>query len=346
MNTIQLKIAEPCNENWANMQANEQGRFCNSCKKNVIDFTQIDNKELINIIMHHDANICGHFNEHQLNVSLPTEAEKRSPWKKYFFSFLVSAFLFAKQTVAQKAMGKVKATKTLCNPVLISPSANMPGQRHFEFSGTLIDAATSNPITGATVQITNIYSGTATDDFGKFTLTSKISTDTVKVIITAIGYETKEIIMAVPGNYFTVSNEIIKLNQISTLLGEVVVASNAGQMIRGRVGGVCISSTINKYSLLSNRLMTAINDSIKISPNPVQRGAQFSTSLKLKEPGRYILQVVDAAGRIVEQQQLNAVSTKHQQKIICGNAWSSGVYFLRVLGYENKLVSNSRFVVK
>jgi hypothetical protein len=118
----------------------------------------------------------------------------------------------------------------------------MPGQKQFEFLGVLMDTATNYPITGATVQMQICIP---------------------EQLLMLVGYETKEIIMTVPGNDFTVSNEIIKLNQISILLGEVVVASNAGQMIRGRAGLVSVITNINSVSLLSSRVMTAINDSIK-----------------------------------------------------------------------------------
>ncbi|MFY7839164.1 MAG: hypothetical protein ACOVP7_02760, partial [Lacibacter sp.] len=45
--TFQINIAEPCHENWNKMSPVEQGRFCGSCQKNVIDFTTKSDEEII-----------------------------------------------------------------------------------------------------------------------------------------------------------------------------------------------------------------------------------------------------------------------------------------------------------
>ena len=36
---IQLQLTKPCHENWNTMTANEQGRYCQSCCKTVVDFS-------------------------------------------------------------------------------------------------------------------------------------------------------------------------------------------------------------------------------------------------------------------------------------------------------------------
>lgn len=346
MTTIQLSIAEPCDKNWANMQPDEQGGFCTSCKKNVIDFTVMDNKEIYTTILKSDANICGRFNQAQLDAPLSQEAEKKKRWHKYFFSFLVPAFLFAKQTAAQKKMGKVAVTTSVCNTVTMGMVARTPVEKHFKFSGVVMDAANKEMIGNATLQIKGGSKGLVTDSAGNFTLTAKTSSHAITVIISAIGFTTKEIEIVIPVNDFLVSGEIVSLQKEVKLLGEVVVNSNAGKYLCGVVGGLMVSVRINKYTLASTRLITALNDSIKIYPNPVPRGSSFSVTLKLKQTGNYTLQVVDAAGRLLMQQQINIIGKTHQQNIQCNEKWNSGIYFLRVAGYGNKLAANSRFVIK
>jgi len=34
---VLLQIANPCHENWESMNAREQGRYCQSCRKTVVD---------------------------------------------------------------------------------------------------------------------------------------------------------------------------------------------------------------------------------------------------------------------------------------------------------------------
>ena len=346
MTTIQLSIAAPCDKNWGNMQPDEQGRFCNSCKKNVIDFTVMDNKEMYNTILKNDANICGRFNQAQLDVAIPYQAEKKQRWHKYFFSFLVPAFLFAKQAVAQKKIGKVKATTAVCKSVTMGMVLRETVQKHFKFSGVVIDSASKKMISNASVQIKGRIEGVITDSAGNFILATKTSATVLTVVISAIGFETKEIEMSIPADYFSVSNETIHLRKAEKLLKEVVVKSYTGKYLGGIMGGLMIGIRVNRYTLASTRLITTLNDSIKIYPNPVERGGLFSVTLKLKQTGNYTLQVVDATGRLMQQQQINAIAKTHSQNIQCNNQCSSGIYFLRVSGNGNKLIANSRFVIK
>lgn len=343
MTTIQLSIAEPCDKNWANMQPEEQGRFCTSCKKNVIDFTVMDNKEMYTTILKSDANICGRFNQAQLDIPLLQEVKKKQYWHKYFFSFLVPGFLFAKQAVAQKKIGKVKATTTVCNTVTMGMVLREIVQKHFKFSGVVMDADSKEIISNASVQINERTDGVITDSAGNFTLTAKTTSPAITVIISAIGFKTKEIEMAIPANDFIVSNEIISLHRKVKLLGEVVIVSDINQR---RMGAMSIITRTSRCTLESTRLITALNNSIKIYPNPVPRGTSFSVALKLKQTGNYTLQIVDASGKLLMQQQINMNGKIYQQNIQCHEQWNSGIYFLRVAAYGNKLAANSRFVIK
>jgi FAD synthase len=125
-------------------------------------------------------------------------------------------------------------------------------------------------------------------------------------------------------------------------LGEVVVNSGGNYSM----GAMRCVTTIKSYKVTTARIRTAINDSIKIFPNSVQRGEAFSVALKLTPAKSYTLQVVDVTGRLVLQQQINANSKLTTQNIQSSEQWSSGVYFIRVIGNGNQLISASRFVVE
>jgi hypothetical protein len=47
MKKMQLTIHEPCHENWENMSQEDQGRFCSACKKTVVDFTGMSDRQVI-----------------------------------------------------------------------------------------------------------------------------------------------------------------------------------------------------------------------------------------------------------------------------------------------------------
>jgi len=43
---IQLSIPTPCHEDWDKMNPVEKGRFCDSCQKKVIDFSNMSDREI------------------------------------------------------------------------------------------------------------------------------------------------------------------------------------------------------------------------------------------------------------------------------------------------------------
>ncbi|MES2545191.1 MAG: hypothetical protein V4548_09925 [Bacteroidota bacterium] len=68
MASFKILIPKPCNENWDKMTPNENGRFCDSCAKSVVDFTTMLPDEIQHyFIQNKDARICGRFKKTQLN---------------------------------------------------------------------------------------------------------------------------------------------------------------------------------------------------------------------------------------------------------------------------------------
>lgn len=66
MSNYQIKIAEPCHENWDEMSPNAKGKFCGSCAKDVIDFTYMTDQEVKLYFINYKGSICGRFNKTQL----------------------------------------------------------------------------------------------------------------------------------------------------------------------------------------------------------------------------------------------------------------------------------------
>ncbi|MBO9692066.1 hypothetical protein [Chryseobacterium sp.] len=83
-----LYIQEPCSKDWESMSPQEKGRFCSACNKCVIDFTQKQPHEILQIITEKkEKQICGRFYNHQLKM--PDRSEKL---KKRFFKYIPSYF--------------------------------------------------------------------------------------------------------------------------------------------------------------------------------------------------------------------------------------------------------------
>ena len=66
---MKIYIPEPCHENWSAMTPNEQGRFCGSCQKTVVDFTNFTTQDIQNYFAkHYGQKVCGRFNNEQLST--------------------------------------------------------------------------------------------------------------------------------------------------------------------------------------------------------------------------------------------------------------------------------------
>ncbi|MDR2237733.1 MAG: hypothetical protein LBE92_16545 [Chryseobacterium sp.] len=92
-----IYIPEPCSENWESMSPEEKGRFCSVCNKCVIDFTQKQPEEILQILTEKEnEKVCGTFYNHQLNI----EDEKSQKVKKQFFRLIPNIFQNTKVTLA------------------------------------------------------------------------------------------------------------------------------------------------------------------------------------------------------------------------------------------------------
>jgi len=90
-----LTIPEPCPENWDKMTPNENGRYCMSCSKTVVDFTSMLPNEVQHFfIQNQNKKICGRFKNSQLdtiNIQIPTRILYNQ--KYYHKMFLLALFI-------------------------------------------------------------------------------------------------------------------------------------------------------------------------------------------------------------------------------------------------------------
>jgi hypothetical protein len=101
--SLTINIAEPCKENWHDMNQLEQGVYCKSCCKEVMDFSTLTDSEIIKYIeKRKDEKMCGRFKKEQLNKPLihisPDILHMNIPlWKKFLAAVLIcfSSFLIS-----------------------------------------------------------------------------------------------------------------------------------------------------------------------------------------------------------------------------------------------------------
>ncbi|MDN3691408.1 hypothetical protein QWZ06_03610 [Chryseobacterium tructae] len=92
-----LYVPEPCSEDWESMSPQEKGRFCSVCSKCVIDFTQKQPEEILQILTEKEnERVCGRFYNYQLNIDDGSSQKV----KKQFFRFIPNVFQNSKITLA------------------------------------------------------------------------------------------------------------------------------------------------------------------------------------------------------------------------------------------------------
>ncbi|MET3018012.1 hypothetical protein [Flavobacterium hydatis] len=90
-----ISIPEPCHENWNEMTPKDNGQFCLSCSKTVVDFTKMLPDEIQHFFMvNQNKSVCGRFKNSQLEniiVQIPTEVLYKQT--QYHKMFLLALFI-------------------------------------------------------------------------------------------------------------------------------------------------------------------------------------------------------------------------------------------------------------
>ena len=85
-----IQIPNPCHEDWNQMLPAEQGRFCQSCEKTVVDFSQMSDDQVLNYFKLKQQNserVCGRFRAEQ--VSKPVQIQWQS-WPRSLQRFAMA----------------------------------------------------------------------------------------------------------------------------------------------------------------------------------------------------------------------------------------------------------------
>lgn len=186
MAKLNISIPQPCHENWDAMKPEDRGRFCDSCQKNVIDFTKASDQEIVNAFQK-DNNLCGRFLNTQLNRDL-IKPEKKSPvWLAAVTAFisLIGLNEISAQEPVKTGQTPIDKERALGKFIVTKPTEQI---EEIYISGVILDKM--GPMPGANITIKGTDAGVQTDFDGKFSIKAHIN-DTL--VIQYVGYETKEI---------------------------------------------------------------------------------------------------------------------------------------------------------
>src|SRR5688572_2813590 len=170
---IQLHIPKPCHENWNKMTPAEKGRFCGSCQKQVVDFTKMNDEQLVAIFRRQsNGSVCGRFMQDQLDRTFEIP-KKRIPWVRYFFQFALPAFLASSKVTAQGTVAIVKEDKVVApttkGNVLAKPMVASDHKKGKVITGKVIDD-NNHGIPYASILLRGTTRTVGTDSTGFFSI--------------------------------------------------------------------------------------------------------------------------------------------------------------------------------
>jgi len=132
---MKITIPNPCHENWDAMTPNEQGRFCGSCQKTVVDFTKFTTQDIQNYFAKHfGQKVCGRFNHQQLSaihIQIPNTVFSYIPASRkfalaLFIVFGTTLFSCTDNNGNNATIGKIEVVDSLTKNLVETLEASKP----------------------------------------------------------------------------------------------------------------------------------------------------------------------------------------------------------------------------
>ncbi len=345
---IQIQINEPCHQEWNWMVPAIKGRYCDSCRKQVMDFTSMSDHELVEYFKKPSTGTtCGRFTRDQLSKDLEIP-RKRIPWVRYFFQILLPAFLStAKATAQGKIIIKEEKVCALDQPL---PLRDTPLNNHFQqisksivlggisiihperskwsVSGSVNDE-NGFPLAGASVMIKGTPQGVATDKEGQFKLKIR-NRGEATLVISYIGYEKKEMEVSYSDTKVSISLEPFK----GVLMGEVYISSGRKK-----------SRPKTDTPLIQQPMMDTAFKMFKVYPNPVAPGADCNIEWEQAKEGYYMLQLFSQSGQTVYQREL-WIDRGAKLLTVKIPVVPVGTYFLRITDKDSGKTFSEKIIIQ
>ncbi len=347
---IQLIIPKPCHENWDVMTQVEKGKFCGSCQKQVVDFTNMSDRQLAEFFKKPSTDsVCGRFMNDQLERELEVP-KKRIPWLKYFFTIALPALFISKLSAQQKpkTIGKI-ALKPQSNTTIVTtvPAVRMLGEVQpvcikpaikdtsiivkqiiIDKEKTIIGKVINEE--GEVVLFTSVIikgttKGTTVKDDGTFTIKAKKGQ---VLLISGIGYQQKEI-------------EIREENSIDIVLQHAFMPDIV-------MGIIAVAAPINKKIepvKEKNKQKDKAPVVFNVYPNPASIGNGINLAFEKVVEGSYQVQLHNQSGKLIQQ---NKIWIDAEAKVVNIDlpTVSAGTYFLTLTNKETGKKHAEKIIVQ
>lgn len=174
---LKITISEPCHERWDKMTPTEKGAYCQSCEKEVMDFSGLQQEDIAYYFKHKDSGkTCGRFTKAQLNQTyiIPREPAPRRTWLRTLWLLpftLLSKNVFGQEskTPANERPQTDTIETTLGEDDVMPPDSMMQPQQQNQLTGHVRNAATGAALPLAVIKVNDSLQ-TTTDSTGNFAL--------------------------------------------------------------------------------------------------------------------------------------------------------------------------------
>ncbi|MGO4918310.1 carboxypeptidase-like regulatory domain-containing protein [Maribacter spongiicola] len=199
--TLTIDVKKPCKEKFTNFSKTEKGGFCQSCEKEVVDFTKLSDSEMISYITSTNKKNCGMFKPSQLKTYETNTLQHMTNSMLHKGIAMMSFSLLA--LCATEVKGQESAS---IEPPIEVVSTDIMGdisyveifQEKHTVTGTIVDEA-NEPLPGVNVVLKGTTVGTQTDFDGKFEFPQQLVENDI-LVLSFIGYKTKIYKVAANGN--------------------------------------------------------------------------------------------------------------------------------------------------
>ena len=169
----EIIIPKPCSENWNKMTTSEQGKFCQNCQKNVVDFTQKSDKEVLDILAKSKGNLCGRFTKQQLSTPfVDYAAPSRMSFGQRAAGVLLATSLLAVGAEAQTSRlpSKIIVEQKAVEKTVKKGKEKTPKENFLKIEGVVKDAETGKLLSNANIRILEPFFNIKSNKDGKFSI--------------------------------------------------------------------------------------------------------------------------------------------------------------------------------
>jgi hypothetical protein len=332
---VQLKVDEPCSADWGRMRAEDQGRFCGSCQKTVVDFTLMTDQQVLDWLARPKdftskdatpgAPTCGRFTPDQLNREL---VSARQPNRLKLWQWLLAGLLLSTEAQAQTKPANppiVQRDTTGLGELIMGKMAALPHPLTLPdtLRGRLVDMATGQPAAYATIT-TSARHRVAADAEGRFAIPSS-SIAGKHLNISCIGYN--PIVLDIEKTWKNNKEQVIAIPMTETVMGDMVVLVGTYKPVKKQES--LFTDTLN--TLKDTLAFTGLTKkALTVYPNPVVGGTSVALSLRLDEQGTYTAQLFNTAGVLEETMEVAADQRSKTVLMTIPPTAVPGTYFIRL----------------